>query len=283
MFNASKLANKQTNQPTNYPTNQPPSTPLNTLTCTHLTSTRPSEANDASFSDFFIFHFLASFSFFHSPRPSFLSSLFFPGPALSKSFRIGKSPFSAILTKALRTDRPTYQWTSPLTEMQTHLKKILLNKRKWINFLKSERKGISGKKYHLVQDLTNRKLRIRSCDPLDQSYSRNMDFEPSIRKVPLLLNSVNIDGMLVKFLLKNDVDHRISSETFVYRPNRPFLFPLNTHPYLYLLWLLLQMFKKNLENAPTSPLTCLRRLSSPCWKNVHLSDNWRKKTLKNYC
>ena len=54
-----------------------------------------------------------------------------------------------------------------------------------------------------------------------------MDLGPSIRKVPLLLNSVNIDGMLVKFLLKNDVDHRISSETFVYRPNRPFLFPLN--------------------------------------------------------
>ena len=53
-----------------------------------------------------------------------------------------------------------------------------------------------------------------------------MDFERSIRKVPLLLNSVNIDGMLVKFLLKNDVDHRISSETFVYRPNSPVLFPL---------------------------------------------------------
>ena len=56
-----------------------------------------------------------------------------------------------------------------------------------------------------------------------------MDFEQSIRKIPLLLNSVNIDGMLVKFLLKNDVDHRISSETFVYRPNRPFLFPLTVH------------------------------------------------------
>ena len=56
-----------------------------------------------------------------------------------------------------------------------------------------------------------------------------MDFEPSIRKVPLLLNSVNIDGMLVKFLLKNDVDHQISSETFVYRPNRPFLFPLSIY------------------------------------------------------
>ena len=78
----------------------------------------------------------------------------------------------------------------------------------------------------MLTDLTNRKLRIWSRDPLDQSYSRNMDFEPNIR-VPLLLNSVNIDGMLVKFLLKDDVDHRISSETFVYRPNRPFLFPLN--------------------------------------------------------
>ena len=59
-----------------------------------------------------------------------------------------------------------------------------------------------------------------------------MDFEQSIRKVPLLLNSVNIDGMLVKFLLKNDVDHRISSETFVYRPNRPFLFPLKDLEFL---------------------------------------------------
>ena len=59
-----------------------------------------------------------------------------------------------------------------------------------------------------------------------------MDFEPSIRKVPLLLNSVNIDGMLVQFLLKNDVDHRISSETFVYRPNSPVLFPLNIYIYI---------------------------------------------------
>ena len=38
---------------------------------THL-KTRPSEANDASFSDFFIFHFLATFSFFYSPRHSLL-------------------------------------------------------------------------------------------------------------------------------------------------------------------------------------------------------------------
>ena len=76
----SKSANQNypTNQPTNYPTNQLPSTPLYMLTCTHLTSTRPSEANDASFSDFFIFHFLATFSFFFtllvpcSSRPSFL-------------------------------------------------------------------------------------------------------------------------------------------------------------------------------------------------------------------
>ena len=34
--------------------------------------TRSSEANDASFSDFFIFHFLATFSFFYSPRHSLL-------------------------------------------------------------------------------------------------------------------------------------------------------------------------------------------------------------------
>ena len=43
---------------------------------------------------------------------------------------------------------------------------------------------------------------------------------------PLWLNSVNVVGMLVRFLLMSDVDHRISSETFVYRPNRHILFPL---------------------------------------------------------
>ena len=82
-----------------------------------------------------------------------------------------------------------------------------------------------------MRDLTNRKLRIWSRDPLDQSYGGDADFDSSIRKVPLLLNSVNIDGMLVKFLLKNDVDHRISSETFVYWPNTPFLFPLTEQGY----------------------------------------------------
>ena len=42
---------------------------------TKFYETRPSEANDAAFSDSFIFHFLAIFSFFHSPRPTFLLSL----------------------------------------------------------------------------------------------------------------------------------------------------------------------------------------------------------------
>ena len=46
---------------------------------------------------------------------------------------------------------------------------------------------------------------------------------------PLWLNSVNVVGMLVRFLLMSDVDHRISSETFVYRPNRHILFPLNVY------------------------------------------------------
>ena len=84
--------------------------------------TRPSEANDASFSDFFIFHFLTTFSFFHSLpllpyRPfSFLlvppsfSSLLLPRPALSKSFRIRKRPFSIDLDESVtdgRTNRPT--------------------------------------------------------------------------------------------------------------------------------------------------------------------------------
>ena len=47
-----------------------------------------------------------------------------------------------------------------------------------------------------------------------------------LEKVPKCLNSANVDGMLVQFLLMSDVDHRISSETFVYRPNSPVLFPL---------------------------------------------------------
>ena len=81
-------------------------------TCS-LIGTRPSEANDASFSDFFIFHFLATFSFFNtllvppSSRPSFL---FFPRPALSKSFRIRKSPFFSDFDESI-TDRPTNQPT----------------------------------------------------------------------------------------------------------------------------------------------------------------------------
>ena len=70
-----------------------------------VTRTRPSEANDASFSDFFIFHFLATFSFFHSPRPSFLSSLFFLVQHCPNHLESVKVHFSAILTKALRTDQ----------------------------------------------------------------------------------------------------------------------------------------------------------------------------------
>ena len=76
--------------------------------------TRPSEANDASFSDFFIFHFLATFSFFHSPRPSFLLSLFFPRPELSKHLTIRICPFFIDFDKSIvdqptngSTDRPT--------------------------------------------------------------------------------------------------------------------------------------------------------------------------------
>jgi len=94
--------------------------------------TRPSEANDASFSDFFIFHFLATFLFFHSPPPSFLSSLppcpsFFLVQHCLNHLESVKVHFSAILTKALRTDQPTDQPTDrrtrPLIEMRTHLKK----------------------------------------------------------------------------------------------------------------------------------------------------------------
>ena len=70
------------------------------------------EVNDASSSHFFIFHFFTSFSFFHSPRCSFLLvppsslSLFLPRPALSKSFRIRKSPFFSDFDKSI-TDGPT--------------------------------------------------------------------------------------------------------------------------------------------------------------------------------
>ena len=60
---------------------------------------------------------LTTFSFFHSPRPSFLpvppsSSLFFPRSALSKSFRIRKSPFFIDFDKSItdrRTNQPTNQ------------------------------------------------------------------------------------------------------------------------------------------------------------------------------
>ena len=81
--------------------------------------TRPSEANDASLSDFFIFNFLATFSFFHSPRPTFLSSLlprpsFFPRPALSRLFRIRKSRFwrkqiTDQRTNQRQTDKASYR------------------------------------------------------------------------------------------------------------------------------------------------------------------------------
>ena len=89
--------------------------------------TRPSEANDASFSDFFIFHFfnnffifLTTFSFFHSPLPPFLpvppssSSLLHPRPALSKSFRIRKSPSfidfdESISAQRTPTDKASYR------------------------------------------------------------------------------------------------------------------------------------------------------------------------------
>ena len=58
--------------------------------------TRPSEANDASFSDFFIFHFLATFG-------------------------IRKSPFFSDFDESI-TDRPTDQQTDgrtrPLIEMR---------------------------------------------------------------------------------------------------------------------------------------------------------------------
>ena len=99
--------------------------------------TRPSEANDASFSDFFIFHFLTTFSFFHSLpllpyRPfSFLlvppsfSSLLLPRPALSKSCNIRKSPFFINFDESITdgpTDQPTDRRTRPLLEMRTHLK-----------------------------------------------------------------------------------------------------------------------------------------------------------------
>ena len=78
--------------------------------------TRPSEANDASFSDFFIFHFFTTFSFFHSPRRCFLLAppsslfLFLPCPALSQLLRIHKRPFFIEFDESVtnqRTNEPT--------------------------------------------------------------------------------------------------------------------------------------------------------------------------------
>ena len=71
------------------------------------------------------------FIFFHLSRPSFLliplfsSSLFFPRPALSESFRILKSPFFIDFDESITdgpTDRPTDRRTRLLIEMRTHLK-----------------------------------------------------------------------------------------------------------------------------------------------------------------
>ena len=104
------------------------------------TITRPSEANDASFSDFFIFHFFDNFfifslsSSFLPPRPSFLldppssSSLLPPHPSFFfvqhglNHLESVKVHLSSILTKALRTDGPTNRRTRQFIEMRTHLK-----------------------------------------------------------------------------------------------------------------------------------------------------------------
>ena len=83
--------------------------------------TRPSEANDASLSDFFILHL------FHSPRPSFLpvppssSSLLPPRPSFFlvqhclNHLESENGHFSSIWTKALPTD----QWTNGRTNQRT--------------------------------------------------------------------------------------------------------------------------------------------------------------------
>ncbi len=105
-----------------------------------IKKTRPGEANDASFSNFFCI-FKATFSYFHSHCPSFLlvppssssllpprSSIFLVQHCLNHSESV-KVHFSLILTKALPTDRrtnqPTNQRTRPLIEMRTHLKNHL--------------------------------------------------------------------------------------------------------------------------------------------------------------
>ena len=110
------------------------------------------EVNDAFSSHFFIFHFFTTFSFFHSPRRSFLlvapssssllpprpsfllvppSSLFLflPLPALSQSLRTHKRPFFIDFYESV-TDRPTNQPTDGRTDgrtdkdnARTHLKR----------------------------------------------------------------------------------------------------------------------------------------------------------------
>ena len=93
------------------------------------------------FYNFFIFHFFTTFSFFHSPRRSFLlvapssssllpprpsfllvppSSLFLflPRPALSQSLRIHKRPFFIEFDESV-TDRPTDGPTNRRTNGRT--------------------------------------------------------------------------------------------------------------------------------------------------------------------
>ena len=123
--------------------------------------------NYVSSSDFFIFYKFhlftlliapSSSSLLPPPRPLFLlapysslslippSSLFLLTPCPSfilvqhclNHLESVKVDFSSILTKASRTegrtDGPTYRRTCPLIEMQTLIKRIILNKRKQINF-----------------------------------------------------------------------------------------------------------------------------------------------------
>ena len=109
-------------------------------------TTRPSEANDASCCNFFIFSFFLSLFLpvppsspsLLPPRPSFLlvppssSSLLSPFPSFFlvqqclNHLESVKVYSSSILTKALPTDRPTAgrtdRRTRPLIEMRTHLK-----------------------------------------------------------------------------------------------------------------------------------------------------------------
>ena len=88
---------------------------------THVT--RPSEANDASFCDFFIFHFFTllgppSSSSLLPPRPSFrLIPLFLVQHCLNHLESV-KVHFPSILTKALPTDGRTNQPTDRPTDGQ---------------------------------------------------------------------------------------------------------------------------------------------------------------------